>query len=467
MRWLIVLFCSAYLCAAEGLVTDQWFTGQLNGATALSGHETVTQSADGGLVTNFTMTMLFSRSLAGFTSTMSMTQKRHFEEGADGLIHSFHFDDDENGTRTTARGVIKDGVVEADITRNGQTRHMSIPVPEGIILYGNHGGQQLLVESSIAVGESVQFHSIELLMGHIRLITSTGVLKHRSVDGSTVYDVTVDLMPMVTTSMSIDPKGDLIRMSLDMGPIAIRLKRCEKPVPLHGATLDVGALVHNQGRAPVAQGRNLYRLPKRARQYIPENEFQCYNADGLLVVEDQAQQSVPEKLDTYMKAEPQLEIDDPSLRQWVQQQLEVSSAQTQAERAECLRMAVRTHIRKKDLSKGDATALETFQSACGDCTEHANLLCAALRIAGIPARTEVGVVYASSIGGWGGHAWTSYYDTDLKCWALTDAAYPGINRCMYIMTAVSSGNDDFQMNDAILAGTTALMGKSIEVCTGR
>ena len=69
------------------------------------------------------------------------------------------------------------------------------------------------------------------------------------------------------------------------------------------------------------------------------------------------------------------------------------------------------HITSKGLSTAFATASETVRSKRGDCSEHAVLLTAALRVAGIPSRVVNGLIHVRN-GGQGGrdayvwHMWT-------------------------------------------------------------
>jgi hypothetical protein len=71
----------------------------------------------------------------------------------------------------------------------------------------------------------------------------------------------------------------------------------------------------------------------------------------------------------------------------------------QVARAEAIRAAVFRHIRRKDLGTAFATASETVRSRSGDCSEHAVLLCAALRSQAIPSRVATGLVYADEFAG--------------------------------------------------------------------
>jgi hypothetical protein len=56
---------------------------------------------------------------------------------------------------------------------------------------------------------------------------------------------------------------------------------------------------------------------------------------------------------------------------------------------------------------GFASALESFDTREGDCTEHAVLLAALCRAAGIPARVVMGLEYVMGV--WGGHAWNEVW----------------------------------------------------------
>ena len=67
---------------------------------------------------------------------------------------------------------------------------------------------------------------------------------------------------------------------------------------------------------------------------------------------------------------------------------------------------VHKELKKKNFSTALASAAEVAKNLEGDCTEHACLLAAMLRSKGIPSRVAVGLVYADSLGAFGGHMWT-------------------------------------------------------------
>jgi len=61
--------------------------------------------------------------------------------------------------------------------------------------------------------------------------------------------------------------------------------------------------------------------------------------------------------------------------------------------------------RGADFSVGFSTAADTVRSKKGDCTEHAVLLAALCRAAGVPARGAMGLVYVESLKSFGYHMW--------------------------------------------------------------
>src|SRR5690606_1388476 len=80
--------------------------------------------------------------------------------------------------------------------------------------------------------------------------------------------------------------------------------------------------------------------------------------------------------------------------------------------AERIVEAVYIGIDKQAGVRGSATATEVLQNGAGDCTEHAVLVVALMRAAGIPARVVDGIVLASDIDGSGMagyHAWAEIW----------------------------------------------------------
>ena len=84
-----------------------------------------------------------------------------------------------------------------------------------------------------------------------------------------------------------------------------------------------------------------------------------------------------------------------------------------------------SHITKESGARGSATALECLQTKTGDCSEHAVLVVALARAAGIPARAVDGIVYLAGNGKAlaGYHAWAEVW---LGRWVPVDATIPEV-----------------------------------------
>lgn len=450
----IFFLCLCLVCVpASETVRDGWYTGFIGDARAISAHELVVKT-DVGFQTRFELTVLIERKLGGLGSRIEMHQYRQFTEDADGRLRSFHFEDEVSGSRVIADGELADGALTAVVLRAGRSSEQQLAIPKGVTLYGQHGSQRLLSLQAdrLQVGDTLDFHGVEMLSGRVLLVQSTAELLKRWPDGRLGFELRLDLMPGMPVRSVVDATGNLVTMRMSMGPIAIALQPCDGPIPLEAAGIDAIGLLASKGPAPGRSGQNRYRLP--AGVSVLEDSFQRLDGN-VLSVRDQAEAGVLSERQRFLTASPQIEIDAPQLQAWVAELLDGHRQDAISERIELLRLAVRSQISRKDLSHADASALEAFRSRTGDCTEHAHLLAAALRIAGIPARVEYGFVYAPTVGGWGGHAWTSAYDGTR--WVLCDAAYPGIPRSHYISLGLAD-----QDLASCLTNLSSLLGQQIE-----
>lgn len=460
--WTLILLCTCGF-AAEGDVVEreQWFNGYLNQQPAMTAHQVVTRHQDGGRSTDFKTQIMIARKLMGFNSVMKVTQQRRFLEDATGVIQSFHFEDNENGKIVTATGNVDGNTVTATITRPLGSSETEIIIPKDKQLLGQVSGQRTMNEELQQIGDSFSFIGIELISGQLRLITSTATLKKIKDNGNKLFEVRIDLVPMMPVTIETDDAGELVSMRMSFGGmLSIELRAADEPLRLQPAEFAINNALQHTGGIP-RHGDNHYRLKQSIIDAMEDDPFQNSNDNGVLTITNQAHQTPLAEDHPFLDKETQLEIDNPALKSWATNILKMHADKSIATQAEALRVAVRSHITTKDLSQGDASALETFASRCGDCTEHANLLCAALRINGIPARAELGFVYAPSAKSWVGHAWVSAYDQEQGRWIHLDAAYPGIQRSQYIKTVSSSGTTS--TGAAMARGMSILLGQEIEV----
>jgi hypothetical protein len=453
MHRLFVLLLLSLIIVAEETVVDRWYVGELNGQPAVGLHLVSTPIAGGGRSTVAEMNVVLRRPMGSQVFRIEVKSRQELTEDEQGRIIAFRFDQDENGQRTAARGQVKDGTVQAEIHRLGRVERQDIALGEGTRLMGVVAQQALLAQASAEGKAEVAFSGLELVSNRVALVQSTGRAAGSDPDGGLVWTVTSDLMP-IPTRMVVDRRGELLRMGMDLGLFKIEVRRADGPVALLGAEVDAAGLVQAVG-TPKGGERQRYRLPTGAQ--AAADEFQTVEGSVVTV----AARAEPKPLvdpTEFLKAEPQLETDDQQMRAWVMDIIRGHA--DPLDRADALRLAVRSHITQRDLTTADGSALETFRNRKGDCSEHANFLAAALRIAGIPSRVEVGIIYSSGHGGWVGHAWNSAY-VDGR-WVLFDAAFPGVARSNYIKMGTASGGDPARSVGALLSSLTTIMGKQIE-----
>ncbi|MBA3698229.1 MAG: transglutaminase domain-containing protein [Planctomycetes bacterium] len=457
MRPFLLLLAVVALHAGEAdkLITDQWFVGNINNQPSMTMHAVVLQKADGTFTDRVETNIVLNRVLGGAQIAFEVRDTQVYTVSAVGEITGFTFDHVENGVTTAATGTIAEGKANVSVLRLGRATDAVVEIPAGTKLLGQQSSQELLAKATWKPGDKQQFATLALLGAQVRVVTMTAVHQQTAADGTMTFGMTMDLMPVPTT-MTLKPNGDLLGMTMDMGFLKLAFAPSAGPVPLIGAELAPTGLVTAKGPAPASGPTNRYRLPAGAG--LPLDEFQQM-ADDIVTTFSDAQPSVLADPTPYLKAEPQLELDDPQLKAWV----DALVARHQVAKpvlAERLRLAVRGYIVKKDLSMGDGSALEAFRSRTGDCSEHANLLAAVLRIAGIPSRVELGMVYAQDYGGWVGHAWNSAYVDDR--WVHLDSAYPGIPRSCYLKLGTTSGADGQNTGAAMLGAFGKVLGKDVE-----
>lgn len=106
----------------------------------------------------------------------------------------------------------------------------------------------------------------------------------------------------------------------------------------------------------------------------------------------------------YLRATPEVDADAEAVVELAREL--TADAATDREKADRIVAWVYDNLRK-DLSTNLATASQVLARKVGDCTEHALLVTALARAAGLPARQVSGLIYVGDeLGFFGWHAWT-------------------------------------------------------------
>jgi hypothetical protein len=439
---------------------ERWYVGDLNGQPAMSMHTITMPLPNGGRRTQAELSVVVKRKLGAQDLRFEVREINRFDEDAAGKLTEFRIDRDENGAASAATGTIEDARVVGTIFRNGQARKAILPIPPGAVLAGDARMRELLAGASEA-GAKLAVTAPALVGVNLQLVTSTATSTGADPAGHPTFTVLTDIMPIPAT-LVIDRRGELLSMTMNLGFFAIALRPAPGPPALLGGEVNPLGLVVLKGPPPRAAALNRFRLPAGAT--VPSDGFQRQDGDVVTVWATAPQPAVGD-FAALLGEEPQIETSDAKMRAWVDGVLAAlpDQGKNRSAAAEALRLAVRSHITGKDLGVGDATALETFNSKRGDCTEHAHLLAAALRIAGIPARIEIGLVYSADFGGWCGHAWNSAVVDGV--WTHLDSAYPGLARSQYLRLGSAGGGDAAAAKGttaALMGALAGLLGKTVE-----
>lgn len=456
-RWFLGLALALPLLAGEAVLVDRWFVGRLGiveqaPQPMLSMHLVGRPLPEGGRETLIETLVALRRPLAGREWRLELRRRQEEREDAEGRLTSLRIEQEADGVRTLAVASVEDGRLVGEVQRHGQRRRSEQPLPEGLPLLGTLAAFERLAAVQPSPPDGLRTAIADLVGAELAVGAQRARFLGIEDDGGLRFEVASDLVPTPTTVV-VSRRGDLLRMGLALGFLRLELVPAPGPVALLGAAIDAAGWIAGAGPPPRGGERERYRLPAGVR--VPDDGFQRQEGD-LVEVRREAEPEPLADPAPFLAREGHLETDAPELIAWVSDAL--AGVAGDAERVEALIAAVRGRIITRDLSVADGSALDAFRSRTGDCTEHANLLCAALRIAGIPARVEVGVLRPPQAAHWIGHAWVSaWYDGR---WHHADAAYPGVPRSCYIALA-EAGGARARTAGALLSALAVLMGREI------
>jgi len=245
--------------------------------------------------------------------------------------------------------------------------------------------------------------------------------------GHRCWTTTTTVVPAAMTEC-LDEYGDVVRAESPLGIgtfVLTRMDRARAQSPLPGGAAGVDVLRRSvvevrpladglltaQRAVVTARARSgtMLPLPSSGAQRVetaPDGASARVEVDATRgTAASESELADPR----YRNASPVIDCDDASIRSAVQRAV-ASAPSNDAARAEVLRALVHRHITGKDLASVFASASSVMRDRRGDCTEHAVLLAAMLRAAGIPSRLAAGMVYAREFAGVRGcyawHMWT-------------------------------------------------------------
>lgn len=428
---------------------EQWFTVLLDGRKI--GSFNTTRHVHGDQVTTRqTLHLVLDRNGTGIALSSDETS----EETRGGKPLAFHSVTRLSGEETRIDGTIRDGTIAVRTHAGAGMRERTLAWPEGALL--PEGLRLGAIEAGLVPGtrwRSLAFQastldaitvdnvvgdtvSVELPHGNRRLATITQTLEYPGA--------------AVRSQAWVDTEQTLYKLTMPMLGVELTLLACDRAcanAPNQSSDVFENTLV-SMPRALSAEelagaryvlrsrdGRALPDLPQTGEQRVRRD------GDGLHVEIRRAARSGVEAAPTPADRNPNdwLQSGSPEIIELARRG--VGDAQDDAARMRNLEQFVRGFIRDKNLGVGYASALEVARNPEGDCTEHALLLAALGRAAGIATRVVNGLAYTPGFAGhehvFVPHAWTQAF-VDGR-WQSFDAALSGFD-AGHIALAIGDGD---------------------------
>jgi hypothetical protein len=333
--------------------------------------------------------------------------------------------------RFRVRGSVDGNTLRATTESEGASRSLDIVLKDRPYHFG--GIIEALAATDLKPGDRYAFHIFDpASMGQTDLVVEVMDQEVINSNGSMRPATKVSLNFKGLSQLAwIGKQGDVVREQGLLGISLVKTDRkgaLEEPVNesvpdfTRAASVASNVLLDNvaalDGLKIKIQGVTTQNLQLRGGRQIFK--------DGVLTVEKESltdlapelpPQSLPALEKAFLRPSPFIQSDDRRIQDQSREILGTDAAAPPLIRARKLVDWVHTHIEKRPvLSLPDA--LSTLENRMGDCNEHAVLLAALARAAGIPTRIEAGLVYLN--GRFYYHAWDLMY---LGRWVTADAVF--------------------------------------------
>jgi hypothetical protein len=374
-------------------------------------------------------------------------------ETIDGRPLGFVLSEDSSGQKVLTEGFIEDGSIKLKKTVAGLSTERIIPYPKGaLMLYGygkavEQAGLEpgrtrtfLMFEPSIQEAIEVEVEisaarTVELSDREMRLFGMRETMRLPGLELVTEHDIDEDFVPWRSRVNILGAAMSFVRCE----------ESCAKAPNQSWEAFDDLMVPAPKFNARRTKRDALYTLRSKDGRSLEianssEQSARVEGAHTLVRVDADTPRRV--KLSKHQRAlwtlpNEWLQSQAPELRALLPKRLSKDQSKAMAQ----LRDVVDAHISDKNLAVGYASALETVRDRAGDCTEHALLLAALGRAAGIPTRVVNGFAFAEYYQGkrkvFVPHAWTQAYVDG--AWRSFDAALGTFNAGHL---AVSVGNGD-------------------------
>jgi len=348
-------------------------------------------------------------------------------EGAlneDMTLASFDFDLASNLFSFHARGKVDGDRMSVITNAAGDERHYELPLKEqvqlsqGVFARALHADLKPGQGLTVSVFDPMTMGSRPVRLSFVGEETLT-IMGRRQ----TLKKYAVDFMGARQYAW-LDPEGEVVR---EEGILGMALEKATREEALAGlaasgsADLTDLASVDARGRISDPAGLQVLKVKLSnidAGALMLAGGRQTY-AHGLLTVSKEVHGKVEGSLknrEDYLVSTPFIQTSNPAI--CAQAGLIVSREDGDEEKARKIVAWVFKNIEKRPVLSV-SNAVETLKNRVGDCTEHAVLVAALARGAGIPTLIETGLVYQR--GRFYYHAWNAFWLDNWGGWVTADA----------------------------------------------
>lgn len=365
----------------------------------------------------------------GMIQNISLNTKSRLNP--DFTLQAVDFEISSGRFRFSVEGTVDGNSLQVTTRSAGAPRKLEIPLTEK--LYLMNGIMDAVAATQLKAGDKYAFKIFDpASMGQVDVIVDVIGPERIEIGGIEQSATKISLNFKGVSQLAwIGKDGDIIK---EKGLLGISLIKTDRKDALDGLAvqsspdLTAFASVASNARIKDAQALSVLRIKIEG---IPFEKLQLHGGrqtlnGQVLTVKKETLNDLATELKTedlsalqkiFLKPGPFIQSDNQKIRDLAQEILQDDPAADPLTRAEKLMNWVYTQIEKRPvLSLPDA--LSTLENKVGDCNEHAVLLAALGRAAGIPTRIEAGLVYMK--GRFYYHAWNLMY---LGQWITVDPVF--------------------------------------------
>ncbi len=363
-----------------------------------------------------------------FGEPITIATKLNITAAADGKLLSYRFEMKNSPVnKTISTGKVQRGQLIQNTQIAGEKKTSQQPLRRSI--KAPRYELYLLRQKPLLPGQTIRFQSFEPAFNKTTKVTISAEKyeeiklldgkKHRLLRVKMLFS----MIPQMPTKVWLDQQGNILRSEskfLGKQMVTYRVKPEVALKEVAGDELDlaVSTLVRvNQIRNGHQSKKVVYQI--KTPQNNPINYFVRGETQSIEKIDNETLKLTVTKIDlskmgkskkpdeNYLKPTPFLQSRDANVRTHAMRA--TKNRRDKREIAMRMEKYVYQNLKTKNFSTALASAAEVAKNLEGDCTEHAVLLAAMLRVEKIPSRIAVGLVYIEKQSVFGGHMWTEAY----------------------------------------------------------